>query len=58
MFKLSKIRFMIGVLLIKSCTSDFRRHPNWPKHLDHVCGDNSDVRISGGQMAALGQFPW
>lgn len=58
MSKSSVIRYLIGVLLIKCCASDFRKHPNWPKHLDHICGENNDARISGGETAALGQFPW
>lgn len=58
MSKSSIICYLIGILLIKICASDFRKHPNWPKHLDQFCGESNDVRISGGKMATLGQFPW
>lgn len=59
MLKMCVVKCVIGILLMKICVcDDFRRHPNWPKHLERICGENSDDRISGGHETRLGQFPW
>lgn len=38
---------------------DARKHPNWPKETEDICGTSlySD-RIVGGKATNLGQFPW
>lgn len=51
MSKLCIIRCLVVIWLIEGCVSDFRQHPNWPKHLDQICGEINDNRISSGQYA-------
>lgn len=46
MFKSSIVWSLVGILLIhEACASRLRNHPNWPTHLENICGDNNDDRI-------------
>lgn len=58
MFNLNIISCLIGILLVKRSAGDFRTHPNWPKHVEEICGESDSDRIIGGANASLGQFPW
>lgn len=58
MLKLQLIWYCIGVCLVKNCFGDFRRHPNWPKNAEKVCGESYSDRIVGGGFAVPGQYPW
>lgn len=58
MFNWNIISCLIAILLVKRNAGDFRTHPNWPKHVDEICGESNHDRIIGGENASLGQFPW
>lgn len=58
MLKLSIIGYLIGLLLVERSLGDFRAHPNWPKHVEGICGESYNDRIIGGRTAKIGQFPW
>lgn len=52
------IFYLVGILFVKKCAGDIRNHPNWPKHVEEMCGETHSDRIIGGQTAKIGQFPW